>query len=599
VNVVVRLGFLVLIAECGWAQSSAQELADAVAQQWAGGSEAGFAALYPFREGRDDLANAASKRWKRINGLSSVIRGGGQRAVLLLSGVPLAGNAGDDTGLARGFSGVYEASASAGRWRLDRQVPLQDLGQIRAQQLNMTVRPGHGVDVEDRMSVRIAGSNGFAARLNYRANLRRVTAAGGDARYQFGGGLLWADLPPGEAELTLQYSIEVETAPNDANSGRFTEPFGHIRNQYFWHPFFDFANPEDQAGFQVKARIPKAYGLTVSLPQTEHIEGEYRIVVGKTVHPTMALSLAYDRDWNVLREKAAGVRLELFLTPEFRPAPAAVVQEVQTVYPLLANRFGEPGGGYLAIVQLRADPSGDAWHFNSNQAVFATGSPGSFARKEAGPKAGLGHEIGHLWTNGAGPAANFLREGWATYTESLVLEQEFGADTARLFWKSYAQVYLLIADGKASILEDRDNGGLSYAKGSWVFHMLEQALGSDAFAKAMTRFSRRSLAGEATWEVLAECFQELGAPEFDARAFLLPWLQEKSAPHLTAQVDGRRVTVRQEEPFFQLPVTVEAKTAQGTERHRVWIRGREATVEFTGDVTEPRLDPDEVLLLRR
>jgi hypothetical protein len=51
-----------------------------------------------------------------------------------------------------------------------------------------------------------------------------------------GGGLFWVDLPQMSTEVTLQYSIEVETAPPDANSARFTERFGHIRNQYYWHP---------------------------------------------------------------------------------------------------------------------------------------------------------------------------------------------------------------------------------------------------------------------------------------------------------------------------------------------------------------------------
>ena len=597
-NVAVRLGLLVFIAECVWAQGSAQELADAVAQQWAGGTGAEFAAVYPFREGRDELGLAVRKRWERAKGLSSVIRGSGQRAVLLLSGMPLEGNSGDDLFLAMRFSGVYEASATGGPWRLDRQIPLQDLGQILAQRLKVTVRPGHGVDVEDRMLVRVAGSNGFAARLNPRARLRQVKAGAGDARYQFGGGLFWADLPPGEAELTLPYSIEVETAPEDANSGRFTEAYGHIRNQYFWHPFFDFENPGDQAEFQVEARIPKDYALTTSLPQTERVESGDRIIEGKTVRPTMALTLAYDRDWKVLREKAAGIQLELFLMPGFQPEPPAVVQEFRSVHSLLASRFGEPGGGYLAIVQLRAD-SQKGWHFNSNQGVFAGGSSASLSTKEPPPQASLGHEIGHLWTQGAGPAASFLREGWATYVESMVLQPEFGTATVQLFWKEHAHEYFQYYDGKRSILEDLYNSNLNYDKGSWVYRMLEEAVGRDGFTKAMTRYSRRSLAGEATWEVLAECFQELGAPEWNARAFLLPWLKEKRAPRLTAQVDGRRVTIRQDEPFFQLPVTVEAKTAQGTERHRVWILGREAMVEFSGDVTEPRVDPDEVLLLRK
>jgi aminopeptidase N len=268
------------------------------------------------------------------------------------------------------------------------------------------------------------------------------------------------------------------------------------------------------------------------------------------------------------------------------------------VHSLLASRFGEPGGGYLAIVQLRAD-SQKGWHFNSNQGVFSGGSSASPSTKEPSPQASLGHEIGHLWTQGAGPAASFLREGWATYVESMVLQQEFGAATVQRFWKEHAHEYFQDYDGKRSILEDQYNSNLNYDKGSWVYRMIEEAVGRDGFTKAMTRYSRRSLAGEATWEVLAECFQELGTPDWNARAFLLPWLKEKRAPHLTAQVDGHRVTIRQDEPFFQLPVTVEAKTAQGTERHRVWIRGREAVTEFSGDITEPRVDPDDVLLLRK
>src|SRR5262249_35320495 len=154
-------------------------------------------------------------------------------------------------------------------------------------------------------------------------------------------------------------------------------------------------------------------------------------------------------------------------------------------------------------------------------------------------------------------------------------------------------------DGKLSILEATfDYSNFNYDKGSRIFRMLEDAVGVDAFRTAMTRYSRRSLAGEATWEVLAECFQDLKVPGFDARAFLLPGLQGKSAPRLTAQADGRRVTVHLDSPFV-LAVVVEAKTAQGTERRRVWVRNGEATLEYTQDVTEVRLDPDDLLLIRR
>src|ERR1041385_7567372 len=99
----VRSGVLVLLAECAWAQGSAQELADRLAQPWTSGSEAEFAAVYPFREGRAELASAASKGVNRTKGLASVLRDSGQRAFLLLSGVRTMD-----------FSGLYEASAGDG-----------------------------------------------------------------------------------------------------------------------------------------------------------------------------------------------------------------------------------------------------------------------------------------------------------------------------------------------------------------------------------------------------------------------------------------------------------------------------------------------------
>jgi hypothetical protein len=585
-----------LVAGHSQAQSSAQELADRISQQWVGGSQAEFSAVYPFPEGRQIHAGLLRAKIERVKGLSSVIAADERRATLLLSGVPLTGNSGDDTIEGMGFSGVYESVSVGARWRLERQIPLEDLGAILSHRLVVSVQPGKGLGVEDRLLVLVKGRNGFAARLNHRAKLESVRAAGTDVRYQSGGGLLWIDLPPGQAEATLKYSLEVESDPNDPNSGRFKPEFGHVRNQYFWRPAFGFSSSEDQAEFQIEARIPKAYELTTSVPQDDRIEGEERIVLGKTVQRTSTLTLAYDREWKPASETVGKTRLELFVTPGFRPDRAAITQEFRAVYSLLASRFGEPGNGYVAVVELRL---GKDNYFTSNQAIFAEGPSGLLSVKENNPGATLGHEIGHFWTEGMGPAANFLREGWATYVESLVLEQEFGRDTVGLFWKQHARAYFTDYDGKQSMLGSGNSNNLNYDKGSWVFRMLEEAVGAEAFQKAMAEYSRRSLAGDANWETLADCFQHRNVPDFDARQFLLPWLNQKTAPRLTAQADGHTVTISQSHPGFVLPVTIEGTTAAGPERHRVWIRGSGATVQFTGVVTEVRVDPEELLLLRR
>ena len=98
--------------------------------------------------------------------------------------------------------------------------------------------------------------------------------------------------------------------------------------------------------------------------------------------------------------------------------------------------------------------------------------------KTNNPGANLAHEIGHFWTSGSGPAANFLREGWATYVESLALEREYGTDTAKLFWKQHARKYFDHYDGRMALWESGNETNLNYDKGSWVFRMLEVAVGT-------------------------------------------------------------------------------------------------------------------------
>jgi hypothetical protein len=298
--------FMATTAICRiYGQSSPQELANTVLQRWTEDSAAAFASQFPFREGQETHSNALRSKLERAKGLSSVIHADQNRAAILLSGVPLTGNSGDDTIYGMGFSGIYEALADGERWRLDRQIPLDETGQIIAHQLKVGLRPGSGLDAEDRLRVRVKGAYGFAARLNHRATLRSVRAGGREVRHQFGGGLIWVDLPQGEAELTIEFSLEVERAPREPNSGCFTENFGHIRNQYFWHPMFGFNSTGDQADFQLQVRMPKKYSLTTSLPQTGHIEGGERVVEARSVQHTFALTLAYDREWKMWSEKAA------------------------------------------------------------------------------------------------------------------------------------------------------------------------------------------------------------------------------------------------------------------------------------------------------
>jgi hypothetical protein len=581
------------------AQTSPAELAQAVVERWSAGTEKKFASIYPFREGRDALSAARGAK-SRVAGLANVIRASEGQAVLLISGVPSLPNSGDATVAGAEFSGVYEARAESGAWKLHSRIPLENLGRILAHDIKVSVVPASGVTVEDRLRIRVKGRDGFALRLNHAAKIESIRAAGREPAHLFGGGLLWVELPKGETELTIRYSIDVENGPQDTNSGCFLENAGHMRNQYFWHPFFGFDPVGEWADFHIEVRIPKEYRVSTSIPQTERVAGGERIIEGKTIQPAFALTLVYDRDWKVESRTFGGTRVEFFVSPEIQPDTAAIFAEFRSVYGLLSSRFGALRGGYFAVVQARSWKDNPGWRFASNQAVVSAMAPGVVSIGSPIPSAPLGHEIAHFWTEAAaGPAKTFLSEGWAVWAESAIVENEFGAEAAKEFWKYRANMYFLAYDGKASLLEDEGNAGVAYMKGPWLFHMLEDAMGKIGFQQAIAEYFSRSLVSPGGWELLAECAQRHAPADFDARSFLRPWLTEKRAPHLTAQIAGRAVTIHQEPSVFEFPLVVEASTTRGPERRRAWIKGPETVVTFSGDVSDVKIDPDASLLLRR
>jgi len=582
-----------------YGQTSPLKLAQTVVEHWSAGNEAAFASVYPFREGRNALA-AAGRAKSRPAGLANVVRSDEMSAVLAISGVPALPNSGDATVAAVGFSGIYEARNEDGIWRLKRQVPLQEAGRILAHDIKVQVRPGSGIAVDDRIRVRIIGRNGFAMRLNYSAKISSVRTGRLEHPHLFGGGLLWIDVPEGETELQLAYSIDVEKGPEETNSACFLKDFGHVRNQYLWHPTLGFDVAEARVDFHIQVRIPKEYEVSTSLPQTESMDSDERIVDGRTVEPALALTLVYDRAWKVERRTLGDARVEFFLVPDAKPGVDALFDELRGIYDLLAKRFGPLPSKYFAIIQARSWKDNPGWRFNSNHAVVGAAELEIPMKLPAYTGAGFGHEVAHFWSQGAaGPAQALLNEGWASWAESAILERELGADTAIQFLKSRAGMYLMAYDDKTSPLEDENNGGIGYAKGPWVFRMLEEALGQPAFDKAMAEYFSSSHAHPAGWELLAECAQRYAPAGFDARTFVQPWLAERRVPELKANVAGTEVKIRQDPPVFSLPLTVEVDTEHGRERRRVWTKGPEITVSFSSNVTAVRLDPEEKLLLRR
>jgi hypothetical protein len=599
-------------------------LVEMILERLVAGTAEAFDSIHPDEDARRLVRAAREQGIPLRAGAGRVLAVEGERAVVLLSAHAEFTNSGDETILARAFSDLFEAYRAAGGWRLGDRVPMDAGNRILAHSIGVEVQPGVGLVVRDTMEVEVGSRYGFRARLNHRARIDGVTVDGREASSVFGGGLLWIDIPatgaggagggaggavgagpaagPGarRATVVLDYRLDVaRDSAASANSGRFEADYGHVRNQYFWHPFFDFNSEGDRAFFRITARAPTGFRVVTSVPQTDTGVDGVRVVRGRSDRPTFALTLMYDREWEVATRDLPGLRVEIFATPEFRPSAAELAAAVGRAYRVLSDRFGEPSSGYVAAVQGRARTA-SGWHFRSNDLIVGGSERGPISRGGGLARAWLGHEVAHGWTEPTGPAANLLSEGWAMYAESLILADEYGPDAATALWEGFRNVYMSRGfEGTASVMHDPNNAGVSYYKGAWILRMLEHRIGTSAFQAGFRAYMSIPPGRPAGIEEFVAAMSE--AAGSDVAPFLRPWLEEKVIPDVRARMEEGRVVLVQEGPGFTLTLDLELETAGGLVRRRVELAGRETVLDTRdlGPVVGVRIDPDRHYLIRR
>ena len=600
-----------------------------VMQRFASASGPAFDSVYPDPLGRAVVESAIQHKQTRSVGLIRLLESTPSRAVLLLTGTVQSGEGSgiqtgsDETNEVRRFSGFYEAARSGGSWMITRQIPLDTLNFIRGQALHVALSPGHHSDILDTLAVTVGSPYGLAFRLNNAAHITLVQLNGRLARYAFGGGVLWIDAPPSGAsrlsKLVLRYTIADEhTTARATKSGKATArrdsvvAYGALNNTDAWNPFFGYDSGNDFSLMSATATIPARYHLTTTVPQTEVVRNGVRTVHGETMHPQFLLALIYNKDWTPVTKQIGDLRVETFLTPSFHFSADTLAAIVARVYHVLVPRFGEPQlpSHYLAVVEDRA--LGHAGFIvRMNNAVISGDRATMLDEPSLGPSYAFAHEISHGWTmNATGRAANFLQEGWASYCESLLLRDVYGAAAEHAMWEKLRTSYITGLDragflggfeGHQSILGRPDNGRIHYFKGSWILHQLEYVLGDSVFDRAMRAYITRSGSGNDGYEeLIADMSRAAGR---DMTSFIMPWLTEKYIPDVDAHVEGQRLIVSQSQPAadFDLPLDIDLVTDSGTVRRHVHLASRADTVDLgtTRPVTAVHVDPDHHFLLRR
>ncbi len=227
----------------------------------------------------------------------------------------------------------------------------------------------------------------------------------------------------------------------------------------------------------------------------------------------------------------------------------------------------------------------------------------------------VAHELSHQWWGDMVTCADFhhvwLNEGFATYSEALWLENQYGAEG---YWgKMNGTRYLGGGTIYVPDLSDWDrifSTELSYYKASWVLHMLRHVIGDEAFFQTLEAYRQAFEYGTATTEdfqAVAEAVSGVNLTDFFHQ-----WIYEEYYPayayswSCTETLDyfSLNLTVDQVQTntaLFHMPIDVRVDFEGGGSQTFV-IDNFEAHQEYllsvSGRAIAVSLDPDEWILKR-
>jgi hypothetical protein len=231
------------------------------------------------------------------------------------------------------------------------------------------------------------------------------------------------------------------------------------------------------------------------------------------------------------------------------------------------------------------------------------------------PETSLRHEIAHSWW-GNGVLVDYASGNWCegltTYVADYLSQEMSSAADARLYRQQILQEYATLAASGADfplrLFESRSSPAtraVGYGKAAFVFHMIRQKLGDDAFWKSLRQIYKERLFVRTSWEAFRDVFVSTGGWDpMEAKEFFDQWVARSGAPVLKLQdvelksdASGWQATgsLAQDLPWYDLDITVALKISP-TQRldTRIGIKGGSTSFAIGSPAAPQKLiaDPD-------
>lgn len=227
------------------------------------------------------------------------------------------------------------------------------------------------------------------------------------------------------------------------------------------------------------------------------------------------------------------------------------------------------------------------------------------------------HEMAHTWFGDLVVCRDYahawLKEGWATYMETVWLEAERDAELAAFDLWASARAYMKESDERYArpIVTRRFDSSWDmydhhlYPGAAWRIHMLRKRLGDEVFWSAVTTYLQRHAQGLVETDDFRRCLEE--ASGHSLAAFFDRWLHTPGYPKLdgrfrwdakrsegTFELTQRCSTGEKDAPRFDLELDL-AWWVDG-ERHMRTVRFDEerlvSTIPMAKEPERVRVDPD-------
>ncbi|GEO36040.1 peptidase M1 [Skermanella aerolata] len=368
-----------------------------------------------------------------------------------------------------------------------------------------------------------------------------------------------------------------------------------------WLPGFDDPGLAD---YRVAITVPKGYRPVM----TGRLEDE---ALGRAVFTFNGASeepSLFAGRWNVRERMADGLRLRTYFEPDLERLSDDYLEASEGYIRRFSERIGQYPFDSFSILSA---PLPVGLGFESLTYIGRQVLPLPFMRGQSLP-----HEILHNWW-GNGVLVDYETGNWSegltTYMADYGLTEERSPEAARemrLGWLRDVAALPPERDGTLADFKARVHGAaqiVGYNKSAYLFLMLNDLLGQDAFDRGIRLFWERHRFKRAGWAELRSAFEE--ASGTDLEAFFQQWVERRGALSVQLETitakrvgDAYEMTVRigQGQPFYRLAVPLMVETAAGTTGHHVEVTGPQTVATLKLDA-EPRwitLDPDYRLFRR-